>query len=209
MPFIKTFYWSVYKCLLYLSGRNCRYAIIPQPVSASVVRNFTTLGYGAEELKRARAKIVDEEFFKNFPSVELPELESIDEISEPLRQHMYAEWLKKDQGRFRELKAKFNGLYSEDQNVKSVVELDPSRLDSVKNAVGELVDDVQFNNSHVMHLIVPNKLRLALFDGWKDQNYAFVRLLAHYGEIFYFLTNFLNLNIFFNFEFKITVIFKN
>ncbi|KAG5673793.1 hypothetical protein PVAND_003811 [Polypedilum vanderplanki] len=163
--------------------RNCRYAIIPQPISSSVVRNFTTLGYGTEELKQMRTKIADEEFFKNFLEVELPELEQVNEITEPLRKHMFVEWLKNDNSkRFNELKAKFHSLYNEDEKAKSVIELDPSKVDVVKNAVGELIDDVQFNNTHIMHIIIPNKLRFALFEGWKDQNYGFVRLLSHYAK---------------------------
>jgi hypothetical protein len=142
-----------------------------------------------EKLKEERVNILSEEFFKDFPSLELPALDNITEIDEALRQHLFAEWLKVDHAKFNELREKFNEIYNVDEKIIRQVFIDPSNLNKVKEAIGEVIDNVQFNKTDVMHLVIPYKLKQALFEGWSDRDYNFVQMLVHYCELFIFETS--------------------
>lgn len=112
----------------------------------------------------------------------MPDLDTITEIDETFRQHLFAEWLNKDNKQFNVLKSKFNEL-SEKQETKGFVYLDPSKTEEVKNAVGDLLTEVQFNNTHLMNVIIPKALRNALFQGWNERGNQVVRLLYPFGEL--------------------------
>lgn len=162
------------------SSRNCRYALIPQPYESRILRNFTA--FAAQDLKTAKQRLSNEEFFKDFPSAEL-ELDNLSEINDALKQHMFAAWLKDDTTKFNSLKSKFESLdVDEKQNIRGRQYLDPSKSEEVRKNFGDLMFDVDFNKTSKMHTIIPHDLKEALFDGWDNLGMNFVRILSHYGE---------------------------
>ena len=68
--------------------------------------------------------------------------------------------------------------------------VDPSQTAEARKSFGDLIFNVEFNKTHEMHLVVPEDLKEALFDGWQQHGMNFVRVLSHYGEIFH--SNFKN-----------------
>lgn len=162
--------------------RNCRYALVPQPVSASVVRNFTTLAYPFGEIQKAKQDLKEEDYVKDFLKVELPALDTIEEIDESFRQHLFAQWVMNDKKEnFQELKTKLK-TFSDETVIKHKEYLDPTNFELVNAKVGDLLTEVDFNKTHAVKFVVPKALRKVLFKGWEDKGYSFVRLLSHYGE---------------------------
>lgn len=49
------------------------------------------------------------------------------------------------------------------------------------STVESLLYKVEVNKTHELHVVVPQQLRQALFDGWEEKGYRFARLLYHYG----------------------------
>lgn len=163
--------------------RNCRYALVPQPVSASVVRNFTTLAYPLGEIKKVKEELKEEDYVKDFLKVELPALDSIEEIDESFRQHLFAQWVMNDKTEnFAALKTKLKTFSDGRQTVVKRKEyLDPTNFELVKGKVGDLITEVDYNKTNTVKFVVPKALRLVLFKEWEDKGYSFIRLLSHYG----------------------------
>lgn len=171
-----------YFVLIFLIKRNCRYALVPQPVATSVVRNFTSLALPLEDLPKVKAQLRQEDFIKDFSKVVLPDLKTIEAVDESFRQHLFAQWtLKNDNSaRFSELRERFHELTGKPHAVKKE-SLDPTDYEQVKNSISRLITDVEVNKTHELHVVVPHNLRQALFDGWEEKGYSFARLLYHYG----------------------------
>lgn len=162
--------------------RNCRYALVPQPVATSVVRNYTSLALPLEDLPKLKAQLRQEDFVKDFSKIVLPDLKTIEAIDESFRQHLFAQWTlnNDDSPRFIELKAKFHNLTGK-PHVKRKESLDPTSYEQVNNSISSLITNVEVNKTHELHVVVPQSLRQALFDGWDEKGYSFARLLYHYG----------------------------
>lgn len=162
--------------------RNCRYALVPQPVASYVVRNFTTLAYPAENLQKVKKDLKEQDYVKELLKVELPALETIEKIDESFRQHLFAQWVmnKEKTSNFDDLKTKLKSLTVQTP-IKYKEALDPANFVAISNKIGDLITEVEFNSTHTAKVIVPEALRNVLFKGWEDQGYDFIRLLLHYG----------------------------
>lgn len=166
--------------------------MIPQPIDANIIRNYTA--FAAHDVKSAKQRLLSEDFFKDFPIENLPD--EINEIDDILRQHMFAAWLNGNDEKFNKLKNKFESL-DQDENVPvtKLKYVDPSQTAEAHKSFGDLIFNVEFNKTHEMHLVVPEDLKEALFDGWQQHGMNFVRVLSHYGEKF--ILN-LKVNLYFN-----------
>lgn len=122
----------------------------------------------------------EEDFVKDFLKVELPD--NITEVDENFRQHIFAQWLMNNHKtpEFDKLMSKFHKLNKE-APVKEKKYIDPTNFESVNSTVGELLTIMEYNKTDTIKILVPQALRLALFKGWEDQGFNFVRMLAHYG----------------------------
>lgn len=168
---------------MFIYLRNCRYALIPQPIDSSIIRNYTS--FAAHDVKSAKQRLLSEDFFKDFPIEKLPnEINDTDDI---LRQHMFAAWLNGNDEKFTNLKNKFESL-DKDENVPvtKLKYIDPSQTAEARNFFGELIFEIEFNKTHQMPLVMPEDLKEALFDDWNNHGMSFVRILSHYGESFHF-----------------------
>ena len=163
--------------------RNCRHALVPQPTAAFVVRNFTSLAATYDEIDKIRSQIKNEEPVKSFQTVTLPDLDKIEEIDESFRQHLFAEWVSKNENkpRFRELKTKLHELTPKAAMTDKIY-LNPTKTDEVTKLIGELITDIKVNTTFELHVVVPQDLRFALFEGWEEMGSKFGRLLYHYGN---------------------------
>lgn len=153
--------------------------MIPQPIDASIIRNYTA--FAAHDVKSAKQRLLSEDFFKDFPVESLPA--EINEIDDILRQHMFAAWLNSNDEKFNKLKNKFEELDKDEiVPVTKLKYFDPSQNAEARKSFGDLIFGVEFNKTHQMHLVVPEDLKEALFDGWNDHGMTFVRVLSHYGK---------------------------
>lgn len=166
-------------------NRSCRHAWIPNPISSTVVRNFSTVGVPTNELPNVKRNLAASEMFINFLNTDLPDINEITEINEEFRQRLFSEWLRSDEkdSQFNELKSKFHEL-NKVEPCNQTLYINPSKNAEVRKTLGDIIDEVEFNNTHKMTLVVPKDLQDALFTGWRDLNYTFTRLLFHYGENF-------------------------
>lgn len=125
-----------------------------------------------------------EKFVKSFSTVDLPDLETIEMIDESFRQHLFAQWLWNNENKpsFDELRTKLHKLIEKPQ-IKHKEVLDPTNFEQVSGSIGELISKVEVNNTHAIHVVVPEMLRQALFDGWNEKENGFnvLRLLFHFG----------------------------
>lgn len=161
--------------------RNCRYALIPQPIDSSIIRNYTA--FVESDIKKAKERLINEGFLKDFPNETLPNLNEITEISDVLKQHMFATWLNGNDGQFNKLREKFESLdVDEDVVVKKFLYVDPSQTKEANYFFGDLIFDVQFNKTHQTNLVIPEDLKEALFEGWNEHGMSLIRVLTHYGE---------------------------
>lgn len=162
--------------------RNCRYALVPQPVASSVVRNFTSLAVPLDELPKFKTHLKQQDYIKEFLKVDLPDLNTVEAIDESFRKLLFAQWVVNDNSKkFSDLKTKFQNLTGKPQ-FKRRESLDPTDYELVKATVGALITDIDVNKTHGIHVLVPHDLRLALFEGWEEQGYSFARMLYHYGK---------------------------
>lgn len=65
--------------------------------------------------------------------------------------------------------------------MKGKESLDPTSYEQVNSSISPLITDLEVNKTHELHVVVPQKLRQALFHGWEEKGYSFARLLYHYG----------------------------
>ncbi|CRK86823.1 CLUMA_CG000652, isoform A [Clunio marinus] len=165
-------------------NRNCRYAVVPQPVSTSVVRNFTTLSISSlDDLEEAKEKVKQEDYFKDFLKVDSPDIMSIESIDENFRKYLFAQWIlnKDDKPEFAKLRNKLHS-FMEKPHIKHKQMLDPTNYDQVKHTLNELITEVEVNKTHSLHVVVPNDLRFALFDDWEGKGLDLVHLLSNYAK---------------------------
>lgn len=162
--------------------RNCRYALVPQPVALSVVRNFTSLAVPLDDLPKFKSHLKQQDYVKDFMKVDLPDLKTVEAIDDSFRQLLFAQWIMNDNSqKFSDLKTKFQNLTGKPQ-FKRKESLDPTDYELVKATVGSLITDIEFNKTNSIHVLVPQNLRLALFEGWEEKGYSFARILYHYGK---------------------------
>lgn len=114
--------------------------------------------------------------------VELADLETIEEIDESFRQHLFAQWIMNNEPRFGELKTKLHSFIKKPHIKSAPVILDPSKFDEVNRTIGNLITDIRVNKTHEIYVVVPEALRLALFERWEEKGYSFARMLYYYGN---------------------------
>ena len=133
-------------------------------------------------MSKYKNQLRHEDYVKDFSKIVLPDLKTIEALDESFRQHLFAQWVlgNDDAPRFTELKAKFHDLTGKPQ-AKRKESLDPTNYEQVKISIPNLITDVEVNKTHELHVVVPEHLRQALFDGWEEKGYSFARLLYHYG----------------------------
>jgi hypothetical protein len=122
--------------------------------------------------------------------VELPALETIEELDDGFRQHLFAQWVMNKN--IDELRTKFKS-FAEEPQFKHKESLDPTNADLVKSKIGDLITEMKFNDTSNIKVAIPQALRFALFNGWEEKGYEFLRLLNHYGtetKLCYKLVNF-------------------
>lgn len=124
-----------------------------------------------------------EEFVKNFLTVDIPDLETIETIDESFRQHLFTQWLwnNENKGNFGELRSKLHKLIDKPQ-FKGKETLDPTNYAQVSGSIGDLITKVEVNKTHAITVVVPQMLRQALFNEWDEKGYNVIRLLFHFGK---------------------------
>lgn len=159
----------------------------PIPTASYVVRNYSTLAYKTNaQFLQAKKDFQQEDFVKDFLKVELPALETIEEIDESFRQHLFAQWVSyvdKPTPRFNELKTKLKSLINKKQ-ITGTVRLNPADFKNVEKEIGEMMTEMDFNSTAKVKMVVPQDLRLVLFKDWENHGLRFVQLLYNYGEKF-------------------------
>ncbi len=97
---------------------------------------------------------------------------------------MFYEWLRGNNENFKKLREKFKSLEKDDDksHVKSFTYVDPSEREKLSTTFKDLIFDIEFNKTHQLHMVVPDDLQDALFDGWNSHGMDFVRILNIYGE---------------------------
>lgn len=132
-----------------------------------------------------KQKFENEDFVKEFSKVTQPDIKALEEIDENLRQFLFAQWIlnNEDKSSFTESKEKLKSLIKQNYKYsKKRVELDPTQPDLVKSQIGELVSEVKYNETFTMNVVVPNGLRMALFEGWEEKGFEIFPLLYPFGE---------------------------
>lgn len=162
--------------------RNCRHALVPIPYPiaiSTVARNFSTLNAVSGDTTLLKKKVSEEEYIQEFMNIELPEL--IEVIDENFRRKLFASWVKNDKI-FSTLKETYKELdtYQLPEKLK-LQYIDPTQLDAVNSTIGENFVVVNFNKT-LVHLIVPQPVRSALFDRWQDKGDDMMRLLTTFGK---------------------------
>ena len=144
------------------------------------MRNFTTFSAPNKDLIDIKAAIANEVYFKNLESNDLPNILNITENSEEFRKHLFAEWFDKDKSEFNELKSKFHQFHKK-QKILDVIYLNPGAQEVVKKRLGDLVFAIQYNKTDIMHVVIPEMLKDALFEGWNEHGMNMLKVLSHYG----------------------------
>lgn len=132
-----------------------------------------------------KAHFQNEESVKNFYKIDLPSLETIESIDQSFRHHLFAQWIfnNENKPRFAELKSKLHSFIEKPQ-IKRKEVLDPSDYERVNESIGSLITEVEVNKTHEIHVVVPEALRFALFEGWNEKGFNLISLLYHYGMLF-------------------------
>lgn len=117
--------------------------------------------------------------------VELPALETIEQIDESFRQHLFAQWVMDDDKKedFEELKTKLKSFADNNAQFKNKENLDPTNYEYVNSKVGDLITEMDYNKTNTVRVVIPRALREVLFKGWEEKGFNFIRLLSHYGAI--------------------------
>lgn len=117
-------------------------------------------------------------------SVELPDLDTIETLDESFRQHVFAQWIthQEDKPRYKDLQKKLHKLIPKPEKSEKQT-LDPTNYDLIKSTIGELITEVEYNKTQNIRIVVPEALRLALFEGWETKGINFIRILYHYCKL--------------------------
>ncbi|XP_059612967.1 uncharacterized protein LOC132259376 isoform X2 [Phlebotomus argentipes] len=157
--------------------RICRYGLVPFVLANSTAaRNFTTLAYvNATQINQLKKTIAREEYVEEMLAEELPD--PIAEIDDNLRRHLFGQWVRGNKIGFDVLKTTFKTLEfngTEDGQTagrgrSGMVMLNPTNVSALNETIGGALSTVQVNETYV-NVIVPERLRNALFDGWEDKS---------------------------------------
>lgn len=132
-------------------------------------------------------ELKSDDVIKTFLSVELADLDAIEELDESFRQFLFAQWIldNDEKPKFKDARDKLHKLLPKnDYNEKDgKIVLDPTMLEGVKSSIGQFLTEVEYNKTYSIRVVVPEALRLALFDGWDEKGLNLVRVLYHYGEL--------------------------
>lgn len=130
------------------------------------------------------AQFKDDDLIKTFLKVELPDLDAIETLDESFRQHVFAQWIthQEDKPRYKDLQKKLHKLIPK-AGPSEKLDLNPTNYDLVKSTIGELITEVEYNKTQNIKIVVPEALRLALFDGWETKGINFIRILYHYCKL--------------------------
>lgn len=153
---------------------------VPYPIAVSTVaRNFTDLKAIGSEIPLLRKKVADEDYIKEFMSIELPEM--IEEIDDNFRRKLFASWVKNDKV-FLTLKETYKTLDTYQQPDKLKLQyINPTLLDEVNSTIGDNLVSLNFNKT-LVHTVLPQTVRSALFLGWQDKGDDITRLLTLFGK---------------------------
>ena len=164
------------------SCRNCRHALVPVPYPiavSTVARNFTDLKAIGGEIPLLRKKVAEEDYIKEYMSIQLPEM--IVEIDENFLRKLFASWVKNDK-QFSTLKETYKSLnpYQQSEKIK-LHYINPTLLDEVNSTIGDNLVSLNFNKT-LVHTVLPQTVRAALFQGWQEKGDDITRLLTLFGK---------------------------
>uniref|UniRef100_A0A1L8D9S3 Uncharacterized protein n=2 Tax=Nyssomyia neivai TaxID=330878 RepID=A0A1L8D9S3_9DIPT len=156
--------------------RICRYGLVPFVMANSTAaRNFTTLAFiNATQINQLKKTIAEMDFVNEMLAEELPE--PIEEIDDNLKRHLFGRWVRGERLDFELIKSayktlEFNG--TEDANAianrrAGMLMLNPTNVSALNETIGAALSTIPINGTYV-NVIVPERLRSALFDGWEDK----------------------------------------
>ena len=138
---------------------------------------------------KLKKDFVEQDFVQEFMKINLPSIDTIEEIDENFRQHLFAQWITNDRSpEFVKLKTKLRSFLNKTEILHKVY-LNPANFEHVEREIGDLTTEMKFNDTSKVNFVLPYNLRFALFSGWEEQGFSFVRLLHYYGKTFEFLVS--------------------
>lgn len=128
--------------------------------------------------------LAEQDFVQEFLKVNLPSIDTIEEIDEHFRQYLFAQWITNDRSpEFVKLRTKLRS-FSNKTEVLHKIDLNPANFEHVEREIGDMTTEMKFNDTSKVNFVLPYNLRFALFSGWEDKGFSIVRLLHYYGKEF-------------------------
>jgi hypothetical protein len=96
---------------------------------------------------------------------------------------LFAEWMNSNENpssQFKQMKVKVGQLIPRIEFVKWVA-VNPEDT-ATRVMIGDLITVMDFNKTHKMNMVVPENMRLVLFDKWEERGMDLVKLLYPYSE---------------------------
>lgn len=139
------------------------------------------------DLPKLKTQLKSDDVIKTFLSVELVDLDAIEELDESFRQFLFAQWIldNDEKPNFKDARAKLHKLLPKNdyKEKDGRIILDPTTHEDVKSSIGQFLTKVDYNETYSIQVVVPEALRLALFDSWDKKGLNLVRVLYHYGKL--------------------------
>ncbi|GAB0100551.1 uncharacterized protein DMENIID0001_166060 [Sergentomyia squamirostris] len=155
--------------------RICRFGLVPFALANSTAaRNFTTLAYvNATQINQLKKTLSETDFVQEMLNDDLPD--PVEEIDDNLRKHLFAQWVRNNRDTFDDLKTTFKTLeFNGTDEVQlanrraGMVMINPTNVSALNETIGAALSTIPINGSYV-NVIVPERLRNALFEGWEDK----------------------------------------
>uniref|UniRef100_A0A336MJC6 CSON002579 protein n=1 Tax=Culicoides sonorensis TaxID=179676 RepID=A0A336MJC6_CULSO len=163
----------------------CRYAITPVVLSnVSVVRNFSIISHPAR-VPNLVAEFSKKPFVQEFLKYDTEEMQNSTEISETLKKVLFATWVTNDKD-FTTYRDTFHQKLQEkvvknsNDKHRKIVLVNPTDMKAVKEIAGGSLVSIMFNNTNI-NVLLPESLKLALFEGWQEKE-NLVFLLGAYAK---------------------------
>lgn len=153
--------------------RLCRYALTPILLSnSSLPVSLTSLiSLNASVISLAKNRIVRQSFVNDSLRNNVL-VDAVTTIDNPFKERLFAEWIT-ESTEFPKFKSKFKSLRPSENSPKTAKTNSPSDVlipythDSIELYLKSSVDTIAQQNNAKIDVIVPEALRLALFDGWQ------------------------------------------
>ncbi|XP_063701193.1 uncharacterized protein LOC134831403 [Culicoides brevitarsis] len=161
----------------------CRYAMTPVALNASAVaRNFTHVSAtNAARIEALKQNVSQSAYIQEFIQMDTEELQNSTEINETLRKVLFATWVTNDDDfvkyreTFEEQSADLPEITRDDE-----IFVNPTDLKAVDDIPGSTLVTIVLNSTNV-HILLPDKLNNALFEGWMEKP-NLIYLLGPYAK---------------------------